>query len=440
MRSRHTPLKIRNGLAWRAGRPRWEPSPANRAVGLKGLDLKRPDGEWMDRGEAIGAADARKQWADQIRMAASGGERGAQAAATLSAVLMRLQPPATPQQAHKREGVADLIERARQLLGEISPAGPRRSAGQRTVAAMVDAYFEAVDAGEVAIAASTRRAYLVQSRRLVAELGDHRVADVSRGQLVTWHRKLIAGGLSPSNANQALGATAAFLTFAAQLEPAWIAASPAVKLGLRAAPGRRVFWTLEEERAFVTWCDLNGRADVADGITAGLWTGARIGDVCRADLADLAGEVWRFTPQKTAGAGQEAMPAIMAPLRARIERRRAQLVTAIDGAFLWDPRTRRRHDTGTFGKRFAEAKALWLREGGGAASFAGKRVQDTRDTCITRLWEAGVPAGKMYAWTGHSQASIEHILREHYVVLREQGSLDMAGQLAAWAEREAVRL
>jgi integrase len=60
-----------------------------------------------------------------------------------------------------------------------------------------------------------------------------------------------------------------------------------------------VFWTLEEERAFVAWCDAHGYADVADAVTFGLWTGARPIDMCAADLEDLAGDVWRFTPIKT---------------------------------------------------------------------------------------------------------------------------------------------
>ncbi|HZL00502.1 MAG TPA: hypothetical protein VFC47_11445 [Caulobacteraceae bacterium] len=431
-------LVLRNGLKWRDGRPRWEPSPASRALGLKGLDLKRPDGTWMDRGEAIGAADARALWAAMLRAAAAGGIPGAEALADLRRVLDRLTAPADPTAAARRALIGDLLAAARTRLGEAVQAGDRIPARrERTVARMVEAYFASDD---VSIAPATRNAYGTHGRRLVARHGEARVAEVTRGQLVAWYRELTAGGLGLANANQCMGATAAFFAWAARQDPPWLGASPARELGLKAAPGRRVFWSMEAERAFVGWADANGYADIADGIVAGLWTGARIGDICAANLSHLAGEVWRFTPAKTAKRGQEAMPAIMEPLRARIARRRGQLVAAIDGAFLFDPRSGRRYDANTFGHRFGLARATFAAQEGAPEGFSGLRVQDTRDTCITRLWESGVAPSRMWPWTGHSQRSIEAILREHYIVLREQGALAMAGQLATWARAQGVAL
>lgn len=46
------------GWTWRDGRPRWIPSPALRAHGWKGKDLKDPLGRWLDRGASITAAQA----------------------------------------------------------------------------------------------------------------------------------------------------------------------------------------------------------------------------------------------------------------------------------------------------------------------------------------------------------------------------------------------
>ena len=50
------PSNLRNGLKWRDGRPRWEPSPANRACGFAGMDLRDHAGGWMDRGAAMTTA------------------------------------------------------------------------------------------------------------------------------------------------------------------------------------------------------------------------------------------------------------------------------------------------------------------------------------------------------------------------------------------------
>ncbi len=431
-------LNLRNGLAWRDGRPRWEPSPASRKVGCRGLDLKRADGAWMDRGEAIGAADARALWAGAIRAAAGGGAKGAAAAEALAATLDRLEQPADAAARAKREMVADLIAVAKTLLGEISPAMARPPARrERTVARMVEAYFASED---VSIAESTRRTYRGQSKTLLAEMGEQRVADVTRGQLMAWYRKMRAGGRSIASSNLVMGTASAFFAWAANCDPQWIATSPAVKLNLEEAPGRLVFWTMEEEQTFTAWCDVNGYEDVADGIIGALWMGPRIGDLCKAKLSDLAGEVWPMTPQKTQRKKQEAMPAIMPPVRARIDRRRGQLVASIDGWFLIDPTNGRRHDAKSFYRRFVEAQSKCIEQKAAPEGFEGKKVQDTRDTCITRLWEAGVPPGKMYAWTGHSQRSIERILRKHYIVLREAGSLAMAEQLTVWAVKEGFAL
>ena len=41
---------------WRSGRPRWEPGPGLRALGLTGRDLKDRDGGWLEEADAIARA------------------------------------------------------------------------------------------------------------------------------------------------------------------------------------------------------------------------------------------------------------------------------------------------------------------------------------------------------------------------------------------------
>jgi len=436
------PGNTRNGLKWRDGRPRWEPSPASRKAGLSGVDLRAAGGAWLSRGEAIDICDGRTLWAQGIREALAGGVAGADALADLSVALDGLRPPTDDFSRLRRSLVADLIDRARAVVEARPDASPIRGAGPRTVRAMTEGYL-ADERILRRLTPSTLKAYTGQAKRLNARFGNTPVAQLTRRQLVDWYEDALLDELTVATANQCMGATAAFLAWAFDQE--WIPASPAVKLGLRSAGGRLVFWTFEHERAFVAWCDGAGFEDVADGVAAGLWTGARIGDICLADLADMAGAAWRFTPQKTVRKGQEAMPAIMPALRSRLDRRAAaalkDTVRHLAGTpFLWDFRTNRRHDTKSFYYRFKAAKALFLATPEAPADFAGLRVQDTRDTCITRLFLADVAPARMWTWTGHSQKSIEKILRDHYLVLREEGALELAGKLTAWADKQGVAI
>lgn len=435
------PRNLRICLAWRNGRPRWEPSPASRRAGLKGVDLRRADGTWMDRGEAIDAADARTLWADTIRRAVTDKAGDGSAAHDLQRALDALEPPADVAAVHRRELLSDLFAAARQVLGASGDAAPRVGRAGRTVARLIDAYF-APDA-HLEISEGTREAYTTQAKRLRAKFGDKLAAEVNRGQVANWYQELLrpeGGALSLSNANQCMGAAASIFAWGARQDPPWLPDSPVVKLRIKAARGRLVMWSVDAEQGFVAWADASGYADLADAVSGLLWTGASPVDLCAANLSDFKGQVWRFTRHKTRRHHQEAMPAIMPPLRRRLDRRAAQLVTAIDGAFLFDPRSGRRHDTASLGRRFAEARALFAATNHADQDFIHLHLQDCRDTCITRLWEAGVSPHKMYAWTGHSLKSINEILREHYVVLREKGSMDMADKLRDWAEREGMAI
>ena len=126
-------------------------------------------------------------------------------------------------------------------------------------------------------------------------------------------------------------------------------------------------------------------------------------------------------------------------MKARIERRSSSKLEAISGAFLLTP-TGRAHDTDSFGPRFRDARGRALAQDAVPGSLAHKRVQDTRDTCVTRLADAAVPFMRIWPWTGHSPKDCETILRDHYIVLREEGALQTARALEAWAESNKLHL
>lgn len=437
------PANLRNGLKWRDGRPRWEPSPANRAMGFAGLDLRAADGAWMDRGAAIAAADARNLWAALVRLAARDTDEGGKARRDLRAALDRLSPvPADP---HARRLVADLIERGRAVLEDREPdVTAALTRGPRTVQAMIDGFF--ADRKALSrIAPSTQHAYRVQAKKLAAKFGALQAADVTPGKLKAWHDELVESH-SLSTANAALGAAGAFFRWACWQDPPWIAASPYNRLDLPSAEGRLVFWTAQEELAFVRWCDANGFADVADCVTVGLWTGARQIDICAANLHDLQVGAWRYVAEKTKRKKIEALPGLLQPVKDRVARRAAEAATDPNlrflnaVPFLWDPEEQRQHTSRSIYERFKKARHGCLVARAAPVTLADKKLQDTRDTCVTRLYEADVSIMRICSWGGWSEKSRDRILRNHYLSLREEGALADAEKLRAWAAGEGLIL
>lgn len=440
------PSNLRNGLKWRDGRPRWEPSPANRACGFSGLDLRDAEGRWMDRGAATTAADARTLWATFVREGMRDTDAGGKARSQLRQAIDLLPPmPTDPEARRRRELVSDLIERGRAVLEDREPGVTAALlTGPRTVKAMVEAFFN--DSAHLAnLAPNTQRAYRIQSGKLVARFGAKRVDELSKAQLRQWYLDL-KSEISVSTANIALGAASAIFIWASWQEPAWITDNPCARIGRDPTPGRLVFYTPEEERAFIPWCDANGYADVADCAVFGLYTGARQIDVCMLDMPDVEGkQTWRFKPEKTKRKDQEALPGLLPQVQARIARRRAELDTAPvrhlnAEPFLWDGRNNRRHTSASIGYRFTEARDAAIKAEAIPGTFATKHLQDTRDTCVTRLWAAKVSLERIATWGGWAFDSVGNIIRKHYLSLLDDGAIETAAMLEAWASEQGLAL
>lgn len=456
MKQPAAPNNLRNGLSWRDGRPRWEPSPANRKLGLKGKDLKDDAGGWLDRGMAIGAADKRRAWADVIREAHDPGPAGDEARRQLRKVLDDLPAPADAGDRHARALVADLIEAARAHLEHRDVvAGVALMGGPRTVGAMFDGYFADPT---LTVTASTLDAYRTQAKKVRAKFEAQRVDTLTTGQLRAWYLELVTGqvdGRGPivkpayglATANQAVGAFAAALQWARFAD--WIQLSPAAQLKLQTPAGRRIFWTMAEEAALSDFCDSHGFADVTDGVVAMLWTGARPVDICAANLPDLMGRAWRYVPVKTRKSQREALPGLTPPLQARVAMVAARPIQTRDRAYLVKPSTGRRHTPDTLNERFREmlglAAAMGINEPW-VSTLQDKQLRDCRDTCITRLWES-VPDIKLDGgllricnWTAHALKDAEEVLRDHYVCLREEAAEETAAHLMVWAAKNGVKL
>ncbi|WP_163359524.1 hypothetical protein, partial [Escherichia coli] len=62
--------------SWRGGRPRYQPGPKHRKLGLKGQDLKRPDGTWMSAEEAAAWVEAQlRPRIAEVKAAKAAGKR-----------------------------------------------------------------------------------------------------------------------------------------------------------------------------------------------------------------------------------------------------------------------------------------------------------------------------------------------------------------------------
>jgi hypothetical protein len=471
---KHVP-NLRNGLKWRDGRPRWEPSKANRLVGVRGRDLKDLAGRWVtDRGKAISMADARHDLAALYREARSDGAKAEDARETLAQFLASLTEPKTDDSRLMRANIADLIAMAADYLG----SNPSASAApdpagdldrlmisaqklldreieasidtdeSKHVCAMIIGYFQKPTPDT---APSTIDAYMVQAKKLLAKFGREWAPSVTRGMIYNWYHNELRNDHSLATANQIIGATAGLFRWAANND--WMPLSPVTEIGMVKPSGRLVFWSAKIEQAFVRWCDESGFCDVADAVVGGCWIGARQIDMCAATLGALSGETWRYTMQKTRRKGLDALPGIMPQVAARVRRRREEIrqwnvrVLNPDAEpFLVDPRDHAAHDSDSIGARFSQARALAARAAaiGDQPDLAGiekLQLRDTRDTCVTRLYVAlGGDLDRICPWTGHARANAERILREHYIVLQEEGAVETAALYQVYARAHGFDL
>lgn len=451
-------LGLRNGLKLRDGQPRWEPSPTNRQLGIKGRDLKDLSGRWIeDRGLLVSLSDARMEFAKLYRRALHAGAAGAEARDKIRLILAKLQPPTSEDGRLRRANVIDLIEKCAALVeGRPEEETDVASAGGITTEMLVDAYLAAAEQGgttlnedgeeiPIDIKLATLRQYRSQLRKLKARFPKKDIATYKPGNMKAWYEQMVRD-ISADTANVAIGAAGAAFRWAVWKGWITLAQFPVQKIGRKKAQGRRVYLKLALETEFEAWCDANGFSDVADALVGCCWTGARQVDLCKAYTHQLLNS-WAYVPQKTEKRGIEAMPGIMPRFRqrieARIERSRDDGRTYLPNAvpYLFDVENGRPHTSQSIGDRFRKAR----RKAADAnpdlfAPLLKIRLQDTRDTCVTRLFMAGIPIAKIAPWTGHSHKSAEDILREHYRVIREEEALETARQFETYAAVNSLLL
>ena len=402
-------LKITH-VAWRDGRPRYVPGPKHRAIGMKGQDLRHPDGRWFTAEEAM-------RWTSKVLAARLAEIRAAKAAG-------KRRPRARAPGIYTVEDLFHDLWQSPKFTGGRGGAAGRRVLAERTVldykqkaGSLVQ--FDPELAGSD-IRALTKPILIGLFERLWREKGHHMA-----------HGVMAVLRLALTHAER----------------HGRIHANPARGLGLETPSERLRVGSLEEMQRLIRTADAIGETMVGHAIMLGLMTGQRQGD--RLALQDAGHDegVRRFRQAKTGAIVEipETPQLTQRLAQARAEREAWGVkVTEI----IVDLRSRKRFTTYSYGKRFARVRAAaiagvraedgsWIVEP--TPSLDGFRDQDLRDTAVTWLARAGCSIPEIRSITGHDEESIFKILK-HYLAVDAEIARHAIGKLTGYLEEKGVVL
>lgn len=404
-------------------RPRYIPGARHRKLGLKGEDLKHPDGTWFSLDECAAWSRARIELVDRLTSATPKARRR-----VLADVKGRITVGELFERWFKspRLNGVSLVEgkKHRQPLKPASVRFYRNAANQ----------LEALDDGRV-------------WQSPAAAISSAMISDPQRGIL---HRIEVKHGLATARALRAALIGVYGWGIVARLVAHNPAAGMATTLPVP-APRLRV-GSIAEMQHLVAAADAIERADIGDAIMLGLWTGQR--QQSRIELCDgqITEDGILFRQGKKHGAPL-LIPAagdLAKRLAAARERRRgwrvnyphvvldevqrapfkpdwyrhvfAQVRKAAAHGVLADGTVPPKPLSPTLRVRY-RLKPM--------PSLADFRDQDLRDTAVTWLAIAGCTKAEIASITGHSLKSIDEILK-HYLGQHPDLARSAIGKLAAW--------
>lgn len=396
-------------VAWRHGRPRFQPGPKLRRLGFKGADLKRPDGTWMDLAEAeawvkakeaeIITARAQRPWRSLDRPIEGG--RGALSGRRVLLYTLK-----------------DLFE---DFFASPSFAGRLVVDGRRE---------------QKPLAAATVRDYRGKAKAL-----EHYDQELWLSDVTLLSQPIIFGlyeqlwrdkGLS--QARGIIAVLSAAIAWGRRRGKVKLAENPCHDLDMQMPAPRVRVGEISEMRALVATADRIGRPEIGDAIMLGLWTGQRQTD--RLALVDegLANGRRIFKQSKTGAivAIREA-PELEARLRASRLRRQAWKVQPMENLVVMDERAEAQFQPDWYRHVYAEVRAAGAIACPSLSTF---RDQDLRDTAVTwmALGQSTIP--EIIAVTGHSAQSAHTILR-HYLARHPELADAAIAKMVAWYEKGA---
>lgn len=274
--------------------------------------------------------------------------------------------------------------------------GPRKpiATGPGTVADYLDEY-EHSDAF-AALAASTRRGYLVEMARFRAALGPLPVGTITRRVVKRYLKTIDSVALRRRARNVLLN------VLEIALDDGEVAANPARGIRLPGTPKRDALWSDDDIDAFVEASHrlVRSGAMIRLGFALLLYTGQRIGDVLAMRWSDYDGDFITVRQQKT---GKRVAIYCHRDLKAALRdaKRRARGVNIVALA------NGRPTTHSNFRSRAKETLA--------AIGRSHLQLRDLRRTAVTRLAEAGCTEAQVASITGHSIDRTRHIL-DTYIV------------------------
>ena len=404
-------------------RPRYIPGVRHRKLGLKGEDLKHPDGTWFSLDECAAWSRARIELIEKLTAAAPKARRR-----VLADVKGRITVGELFERWFKspRLNGVSLVEgkKHRQPLKPATVRFYRNAANQ----------LEALDEGRI-------------WQSPAAAISSAMISDPQRGIL---HRFEVKHGLHTARALRAALIGVYSWGIVARLVSHNPAAGMATTLPVP-APRLRV-GSIAEMQHLVAAADAIDRADVGDAIMLGLWTGQR--QQSRIELCD--GQVTEdgilFRQGKKHGAPLLIPAAADLAQRLAVARERRRNWRVNYPHVVLDEVQRAPFKPDWYRHVFAQvrkAAAHGVLADGTVPpkplsptlrvryrlkpmpSLADFRDQDLRDTAVTWLAIAGCTKAEIASITGHSLKSIDEILK-HYLGQHPDLARSAIGKLSAW--------
>lgn len=400
-------------VAWRRGRPRFEPSKTLRAMGYSGSDLKQDNGEWMTAGQAL---DWSRAFAQELNLARK------LAAPRQKAATPQPRPVVPPLPSYPlKQLFADWLHPEKNPdLQDLKPKtiyeyGLKQAVLQKHApeiwAASAGALTKAICKG--LYADLRKRASLPQA------VGTMRVL----GIVLQWG--MDTGALPDMLVN------------------------PAHKLKMKKPDPRVRFATTAEIDHMVATADKMGRFEIGDMITLGVWSGQRQGDRLEFEMAGRTDGRITLRQAKTGViVSIKEAPELTARLEASRKRRALATTSTQDVVEIKQARERRaaqssvmnriildEHHWKPFQKRHYARTFEDVRKAAkiGMASVSDLTDQDLRDTAVTWLATAGATIPEICAITGHTFGSANEILK-HYLSLHAELADSAIAKMVIWHE------
>jgi integrase len=385
-------------IVWREGRPRFEPGENLRVLGLKGKDLRHPNGVWFK-------AEESRDWVDDV-----------------------LKPQIAQARARKAQGLR---------------AKPARREACYTICNLFQDFFASPRLKGTEVSAGRRVQRGLKPRTIADYKYKAKVLEKDHVELMASEAASVTPPIATgvyekiweqrglSMARSTIRVLSAAYSWGIRRGKISMAANPWLSMGIETPEARLRAGSVAEMDHLIATADSFGRPEIGDAIMLGLWTGQRQAD--RLEFIDRGLEEGRriFRQNKT-GAGviiREA-PELTARLNAARERRKSH---KIQHAHIIIDEVRGCPFTGDYYRKlFAKIRTKAAETMPGLADFTD---QDLRDTAVTWLARAGSTIPEIASITGHSLQSITSILK-HYLVLDASLSDSAVAKMIEWGQAE----